>query len=460
MIACILLVKSFDCLKACHPPGTPRPNRKSRMTQLSTPTTFTSYAQNFEDVMLWRALKHVSCGTYVDIGAQHPVVDSVSRAFYEQGWRGIHVEPVSHYAELLRQDRPDETVLQLALSDRTGMLELHVIADTGLSTGVKVHAASHLAERGFKHQVVLTPMLPMKTALASLNDTPVHWLKIDVEGLEEQVLRGWDSTTLRPWIIVIEATTPSSQELSYEGADRILIDARYKFAYFDGLNRFYVAAEHAELMASLTVPPNVFDGARLSGTSSSSWCTDLVSLHRAERQEDAKKIDAIRMDWARAESAAHARLEEEKSRTTREMTRAQAAEARAIAAEAHARRAHERADLAETHALFASRTPIKRLTSALAERRFKSGIKRRVKSLIRVTAITVNQNPTLKRVAVSLLSRVPRVKRRLQTMLAPPPVVVEAISHEKPLPMSHDTNLIYRQLRQGMQKGRKLPCES
>jgi len=74
--------------------------------------TFISYAQNFEDVMLWRALKHIEHGCYVDVGAQHPVIDSVSKAFYERGWRGIHIEPVAHYAELLRLDRPDEKVLQ------------------------------------------------------------------------------------------------------------------------------------------------------------------------------------------------------------------------------------------------------------------------------------------------------------------------------------------------------------
>ena len=45
-------------------------------------TEFVSYAQNFEDVMLWRALKHVENGYYVDIGAQDPVFDSVSLAFY------------------------------------------------------------------------------------------------------------------------------------------------------------------------------------------------------------------------------------------------------------------------------------------------------------------------------------------------------------------------------------------
>ena len=55
-----------------------------------------SYAQNFEDVMLWRALGKVENGFYIDIGAQHPVIDSVSKAFYDNGWRGIHVAEHDH----------------------------------------------------------------------------------------------------------------------------------------------------------------------------------------------------------------------------------------------------------------------------------------------------------------------------------------------------------------------------
>ena len=56
---------------------------------------FVSYAQNFEDVMLWRALKHISNGFYIDVGAWSPDIDSVTRIFYEHGWRGVNVEPNS-----------------------------------------------------------------------------------------------------------------------------------------------------------------------------------------------------------------------------------------------------------------------------------------------------------------------------------------------------------------------------
>jgi len=46
-----------------------------------------SYAQNFEDVMLWRALKHINKGFYIDVGAFSPDNDSITKFFYEhQNW--------------------------------------------------------------------------------------------------------------------------------------------------------------------------------------------------------------------------------------------------------------------------------------------------------------------------------------------------------------------------------------
>jgi hypothetical protein len=94
----------------------------------------------------------------------------------------------------------------------------------------------------------------------------IHFLKVDVEGFEKEVLLGADFTEFRPWILVIEATYPNSPEVNYGDWEKIVLEAGYRFAYFDGLNRFYVAAEHEELHASFSVPPNFFDGFALSAT--------------------------------------------------------------------------------------------------------------------------------------------------------------------------------------------------
>lgn len=53
-----------------------------------------SYAQNFKDVLLWRAPGHVQQCAYIDIGTHNPIDDFVSKALYDQGWRGIHPEPL------------------------------------------------------------------------------------------------------------------------------------------------------------------------------------------------------------------------------------------------------------------------------------------------------------------------------------------------------------------------------
>lgn len=267
---------------------------------------FTSYAQNFEDVMLWRALGHITDGVYVDVGAQHPRIDSISRAFYERGWRGVHIEPVPAFAEMLRQDRPDETVLQVALGEREGTLELNVFPDTGLSTAIASYAERHRTERQYEAMRIEVPVLTLRSALGSLADKQVHWLKIDVEGFEEQVLRGWDSARLRPWILVVEATVPNSTDTDYDKWDPLVTAAGYRFVYFDGLNRFYIADEHPELAAAFAAPPNVFDTFEVSGLASWGLCNFALAGHEGRIKELDARLDAS----TRAAAAAEARVRE------------------------------------------------------------------------------------------------------------------------------------------------------
>lgn len=411
--------------------------------------TFISYAQNFEDVMLWRALKHVPTGRYIDVGAQDPIVDSVSKAFYEQGWRGIHVEPVPRYADMLRRDRPDETVLQLALSDQAGILELNVFDDTGLSTGIKEFADSHRTQHGLAHRIVATPMLPMRTAFASLAGQPVHWLKIDVEGLEEAVLRGWDSEALRPWIIVIEATVPMSTEVRYQGAEDILLAARYEFAYFDGLNRFYLAAEHPELKAAFSSPPNVFDGVRLSGLANSELCRGLLETHHTETRRLDDTIRSLRTEALEAQAEAQRRYREIQTQAERDALTASTA---LQLVETQRSETQHRLDAVLhstswqiTAPLRSVSTQCRRLLSAFREGRLTSGVKRRIKAVLRVCALGVTRHPRLKRALLAALKFFPPLHRRLRAMLAPPPLAAQtsAAPSEAASAMSPATRAVY-----------------
>lgn len=225
-----------------------------------------SYAQNFEDVLLWRALKHIQNGFYIDVGAQHPTIDSVSRAFYEKGWRGIHIEPTPHYAKLIRQSRPDEIVFELAISDRTGTIDFHEIPDTGLSTGVSAIAAEHATLRNYTFVTKKVECTTLFRIFKHIEHKDIHWLKIDVEGMELDVITGWGESRRKPWILIVESTHPNTQIPTHEKWERMLLDRGYTFAYFDGLSRFYVSDEKKELLEHFKVPVNIFDGFTLDET--------------------------------------------------------------------------------------------------------------------------------------------------------------------------------------------------
>jgi FkbM family methyltransferase len=219
---------------------------------------FVSYAQNFEDVMLWRALKHIQQGFYVDVGAYAPKDDSVTQAFYERGWRGINIEPMAFYYEALCKERPGDINLPFAVAATEREITLFEIPETGLSSGIFefVQGAQSSGRVVVEHTV---QALPLNKILEAHAHEPIHFLKIDVEGFEEEVLQGLDLSRWRPWIFIVEATIPNSSEVSYDSWEPILLSAAYVFVYFDGLNRFYVSKEHSELAASFAVPPNFFD---------------------------------------------------------------------------------------------------------------------------------------------------------------------------------------------------------
>lgn len=217
-----------------------------------------SYAQNLEDVVLWRVLGNIEHGTYVDVGAADPEEHSVTHAFYSRGWSGINIEPTAEHFEHLVAARPRDLNLQLACAREPGLVTLHAIAGTGLSTLDSTIAERH-QNAGWRPEPVVVPALPLSDILRSHVRGEIHFLKIDVEGSEPAVIAGTDLATFRPWIIIVESTAPLSTVETSGEWEPMLLGSEYEFAYFDGLNRFYVAAEQRRLIERLAIPPNVFD---------------------------------------------------------------------------------------------------------------------------------------------------------------------------------------------------------
>lgn len=221
--------------------------------------TMISYAQNLEDVMLMRALQHVSNGFYIDVGANDPFRDSVTQAFYERGWTGINIEPLPAQFTALQTHRQRDANLQCALGETSGSLKLWDCGVDGWATADQQTILRHQSQ-GQQGEYIEVPVHTLAEICRTHVVGDVHFLKIDVEGHEEAVLKGADFSTFRPWIVVCEATMPNSQIPVFAQWEPLLLNNRYQMAYADGLNRFYVAQERSDLLAKLQYPPNCFDG--------------------------------------------------------------------------------------------------------------------------------------------------------------------------------------------------------
>ena len=221
--------------------------------------SFISYAQHGEDVMLMRALKHVEHGFYIDVGANHPSEDSVTKAFYDRGWRGLNIEPLPEHIAQLRAARLRDINLQVAAGASEGEITLYNTPVRGLATASAEVAQRH-ASQGLATIASVVPMRPLADICAQyVAGQDIHFLKIDVEGFETDVLQGMDFQRFRPWIALVEATLPNSQQISADW-EPLVVNAGYRKVFFDGLNRYYIAEEHPELADAFAAPPNVFDG--------------------------------------------------------------------------------------------------------------------------------------------------------------------------------------------------------
>lgn len=220
---------------------------------------FVSYSINYEDVVLHRMFPGKARGFFVDVGAEHPRLGNDFFALYQRGWRGLNIEPNRAYFTQLVAERPDDQNLHLVLSDHAGQdLVFYVVEDTGLSTLDQAQAQA-AAAKGFTVHERPVRTSTLGDVLGALNPPPIDVLKVDVEGAEEQVLRGNDWSRFRPALILVEVTYPQMPQRRPTQVRAELEAQGYRHILFDGLNDFFAEAGFA-VPDGATLPPNVFDG--------------------------------------------------------------------------------------------------------------------------------------------------------------------------------------------------------
>jgi FkbM family methyltransferase len=167
-----------------------------------------SYSQCGEDMIVDYVfrLRGIHQPSYFDIGANHPFFISNTAMFYERGCRGINIEANPQLIPNFQKYRPEDTNLNVGVSDRAGELEFYIMEDNTLSTFSKKERDFMVSNGKKQAAVAKIRLTTVSDVLANhFNDKCPDFLSLDAEGMDFGILQSINFQKYSPKIICVEA---------------------------------------------------------------------------------------------------------------------------------------------------------------------------------------------------------------------------------------------------------------
>lgn len=189
-----------------------------------------TYSQFGEDLIVGHLFNQLGIiqPSYLDVGANEPRYISNTYLFYTKGSRGVLIEPNPRLCEKLRKHRPGDVVLNAGVGLSESEAEFYVFPDfaNGLSTFSKEEAL-HWETVGMQGLGKIPVQKVMRVPLITIDrifkeyfpDRAPHFMSVDVEGLDLDVLKRLDFAASRPEVICVETLAYDDQQRSYKLAD-------------------------------------------------------------------------------------------------------------------------------------------------------------------------------------------------------------------------------------------------
>jgi FkbM family methyltransferase len=162
-----------------------------------------TYSQHSEDLTVNSLLKKkfgLKNIFYIDIGANHPTTLSNTYLLYRNGARGLTIDANIEMIKLHRQFRSRDLSIALACGSCCKILKFFIS-----NTPVLSSSDHDLAGNVYRTDIV--PMFTLNLITSELNINIIHFLNIDVEGNDYDVLVGANAILSKTFLVCIEANS-------------------------------------------------------------------------------------------------------------------------------------------------------------------------------------------------------------------------------------------------------------
>lgn len=198
-----------------------------------------SYSQVGEDLIvdyLFTSL-NIQQPVYLEIGTNQPIFSNNTYLFYKKGSRGVCIEPDIQMYELIKAKRPGDTVLNIGIG-LSEMREAPFYLFPGVlnawSTFSEEEARFREVESGLTAKKVIVPLKTINSIIVEYFEKCPHFISLDVEGLDLEILKSMDFKRFRPDVICVETLSFSITNTGQKLQDIIdFMHAQNYFSYAD-----------------------------------------------------------------------------------------------------------------------------------------------------------------------------------------------------------------------------------
>ena len=180
-------------------------NRVRRaIEKLIAPHAILSYSSAGEDLVLDFLTDYLPTGFYVDVGCNHARQHSNTYRFYRKGWSGIAIDANAAFEREFARTRPRDQFIRACVSDKVEDVKFHHFHHDTLSSVSGAHFYDNDEHYALERIETMTTRR-LDDILAEAN-CPERFdiLNVDVEGMDEAVLRSLDLKRFQPRVILVE----------------------------------------------------------------------------------------------------------------------------------------------------------------------------------------------------------------------------------------------------------------
>lgn len=198
-----------------------------------------SFSEFSEDLLITTYFKFRETGTYVDVGCNFPITNSVTFQLYMKGWSGINIDGNADLIESYGSLRPkDRSVCEL-IDETVREVEFIKFRESKLNTINPSHIFEWNKDQVIGKEKRVTKRL--STVLESFwpEGMKIDFLTIDVEGMDLAVLKSHDFNKYPVKLVVIEMHGFEIMNAQKDPIYEYLVSNGYSLMSFSGLNGYF-----------------------------------------------------------------------------------------------------------------------------------------------------------------------------------------------------------------------------